>query len=152
MRGSRRSAALTEAGIPTGILIAPLMPGINDAPEQVERIIELADEAGATSIGGITLHLRPGVRDVFMDWLRGARPDLVERYERLYERRAYVRDSERWAIERPLREHDDGRPRGALRGPPREAAAGGVQPGRLEGDGGLVSSERERRPEPLQLF
>ena len=76
-------AALTDAGIPTGILIAPLMPGINDAPEQVERIIELAGEAGATSIGGITLHLRPGVREVFMDWLRGARPDLVERYERL---------------------------------------------------------------------
>src|SRR3954466_13157803 len=47
-------AELNRAGIPTGILIAPLMPGINDAPEQVERIIELATENGATGIGGIS--------------------------------------------------------------------------------------------------
>src|SRR5882724_13543714 len=51
-------AELNRAGIPTGVLIAPLMPGINDAPEQVERILELATEAGATHIGGIALHLR----------------------------------------------------------------------------------------------
>src|SRR5918998_5531623 len=63
-------AELNRAGIPTGILIAPLMPGINDAPEQVEEIIALATEAGATSIGGITLHLRGAVRTVFFDWLR----------------------------------------------------------------------------------
>ena len=50
------------AGIPTGILIAPLMPGINDAPEQVERIVELATEAGAVHIGGNTLFLRGSVQ------------------------------------------------------------------------------------------
>ena len=61
-RGSRRSKALNAAGIPTGILIAPLMPGINDAPEQVEAILALAADAGATSVGGITLHLRGEVR------------------------------------------------------------------------------------------
>ena len=77
-------AELNRAGIPTGVLIAPLMPGINDAPEQVERIIELATEAGATSVGGQTLFLRGAVRDVFFDWLRSHRPDLVPRYERLY--------------------------------------------------------------------
>ncbi|MFP5327976.1 MAG: radical SAM protein, partial [Acidimicrobiia bacterium] len=42
-------AELNAAGIRTGILIAPLMPGINDAPEQVAKIVELATEAGATS-------------------------------------------------------------------------------------------------------
>ncbi|MDQ4040942.1 MAG: radical SAM protein, partial [Actinomycetota bacterium] len=51
-------AELAQAGIPTGVLIAPLMPGINDSPEQVERILQLATEAGAGSISGITLHLR----------------------------------------------------------------------------------------------
>ena len=51
-------AELNRVGIPTGILIAPLMPGINDAPEQVERIVELATEAGARHIGGTTLFLR----------------------------------------------------------------------------------------------
>ncbi len=93
-------AALNRAGIPTGILIAPLMPGINDAPEQVEEIIALATEAGAVSIGGITLHLRGSVRGVFFDWLRGYRPDLVPRYERLYARGAYVKEAERRRIER----------------------------------------------------
>jgi len=34
------------------------MPGINDAPEQIEPLLEAAAEAGATSIGGIALHLR----------------------------------------------------------------------------------------------
>src|SRR5436305_12777707 len=83
-------AELTKAGIPTGILIAPLMPGINDAPEQVEKIIEIATEAGAVSIGGIALHLRGEVRDIFMDWLREHRPDLIPLYERLYARGAYA--------------------------------------------------------------
>ena len=92
-------AELNRAGIPTGILIAPLMPGINDAPEQVEEIIALAAEAGAAHIGGITLHLRGSVRKVFFDWLRGYRPDLVPRYERLYARGAYVADAERRRIE-----------------------------------------------------
>jgi DNA repair photolyase len=83
-------AELNRIGIPTGILIAPLMPGINDGPGQVERIIELADEAGATSIGGQALFLRGATKDVFFDWLRAKRPDLVERYEQLYRRGAYL--------------------------------------------------------------
>ena len=83
-------AELTRAGIPTGILIAPLMPGINDSPEQVERIVQIATEAGAVSIGGIALHLRGEVRQIFMDWLRAQRPDLVPRYEQLYRRSAYA--------------------------------------------------------------
>jgi DNA repair photolyase len=91
--------ALNRAGIPTGILIAPLMPGINDAPEQVEEIIALATEAGAAHIGGIPLHLRGSVRGVFLDWLRGYRPDLVPRYERLYARGAYLSDRERRRME-----------------------------------------------------
>ncbi len=91
---------LNRAGIPTGILIAPLIPGINDAPEQIERIIELATEAGAVSIGGQTLFLRGSVRGIFFDWLRSYRPDLVPRYERLYARGAYVPDRDRRAIER----------------------------------------------------
>jgi DNA repair photolyase len=92
--------AFNEAGIPSGVLIAPLMPGINDDPEQVEEIVELAREAGATFVNGIALHLRPGVREVFMSWLSAARPDLVSRYEELYERGAYARPEERKRIGR----------------------------------------------------
>ena len=96
-------AELNRAGIPTGILIAPLMPGINDSPKQVERLIELAEEAGATSIGGIALHLRKGVREVFMAWLETARPDLVPRYREMYRRGAYAPAEERKRIARMVR-------------------------------------------------
>ena len=83
-------AELNRAGIPTGILVAPLMPGINDDPRQVERILEAAGEAGAVGVSGIALHLRGEVRGIFMEWLRSYRPDLVERYEELYARGAYL--------------------------------------------------------------
>ncbi|HTU94767.1 MAG TPA: LAGLIDADG family homing endonuclease [Solirubrobacteraceae bacterium] len=88
-------AALTRAGIRTGILIAPLMPGINDDPAQVAKILELASEAGAAYISGIALHLRGEVRGVFMEWLAEHRPDLVERYRELYRRGAYAPQRER---------------------------------------------------------
>jgi DNA repair photolyase len=87
-------AELSRAGIPTGVLVAPLMPGINDDPRQVEEILELAAKAGARSVSGITLHLRGEVRGVFMDWLRSYRPDLVDYYEELYARGAYAPRSE----------------------------------------------------------
>jgi DNA repair photolyase len=86
---------LTSAGIRTGVLIAPLMPGINDSPEQVREIVRLATEAGADYITGIALHLRRGVREVFMEWLGEHRPELVEQYEQLYRRGAYMAPEER---------------------------------------------------------
>ena len=88
-------AELTRNGIRTGILVAPLMPGINDAPEQVAPILELAAEAGAAFVSGIALHLRGDVKGLFFDWLRDNRPDLIPLYERLYRRGAYLPTSER---------------------------------------------------------
>ncbi len=96
-------AELNRAGIPTGVLIAPLMPGINDAPHQIEPLLELAAQAGATNIGGTALHLRGEVRTVFMDWLRTQRPDLVPRYEELYRHRAYAPREERMRLARLVR-------------------------------------------------
>jgi DNA repair photolyase len=96
-------AELNAAGIPTGVLVAPLMPGINDSPKQVEAILQACADAGATSIGGIPLHLRGEVREVFMEWLRSYRPDLVARYEELYARGAYVPREESERIQRLLR-------------------------------------------------
>ncbi|MGA8352535.1 MAG: LAGLIDADG family homing endonuclease [Solirubrobacteraceae bacterium] len=88
-------AELNRAGIPTGVLIAPLMPGINDAPHQVEPLLEAAIAAGATSVGGIALHLRGEVKGLFMQWLSEQRPDLLARYEQLYRRGAYAPVAER---------------------------------------------------------
>ncbi len=103
-------AELNRAGIPTGVLIAPLMPGINDAPHQIEPLLEQATEAGARSIGGVALHLRGEVRDVFMGWLADQRPDLVDRYEKLYARGAYAPPEERKRLAGLVR-------RGSARGP-----------------------------------
>jgi DNA repair photolyase len=101
-------AELTRAGIRTGVLIAPLMPGINDAPEQVTRIVELATEAGAQYVSGIALHLRGEVRQVFMDWLAEHRSDLVDRYRDLYRRGAYAPTAERRRLARLVQGPDAG--------------------------------------------
>jgi DNA repair photolyase len=98
-------AELNRAGIPTGVLIAPLMPGINDAPHQLEPLLQGAIDAGARSIGGGALHLRGEVRDVFMEWLRTQRPDLVERYEALYRGGAYAPREERERLSGLVRRH-----------------------------------------------
>jgi DNA repair photolyase len=96
-------AELRRRGIQSGILIAPLMPGINDSPEQVEPIVARAREADATFLGGVALHLRGEVKDVYFGWLREKRPDLVPEYERLYGRRAYMRAEDRKRTTRALR-------------------------------------------------
>lgn len=84
-------AELRRRGIDSGVLIAPLMPGINDDPEQVRPIVDRAREAGATFLGGVALHLRDEVRDVFFAWLEAKRPDLLPKYEQLYANgRAYL--------------------------------------------------------------
>src|SRR5579862_1807356 len=88
-------AELTRAGIRTGILVAPLMPGVNDHPKQVEPILELAAQAGATYVTGIALHLRGEVRKLWFEWVREHRPDLITRYERLYRSGAYAPMQER---------------------------------------------------------
>lgn len=120
-------AELNRNGIPTGVLMAPLIPGINDAPEQVEKIVEIATEAGATYIGGQTLFLSTAVRKIFMAWLRDYRPDLVPRYERLYAKGSRLSPPERHKIEsaagapwlRPRSELDPyRRHRGGVRRPP----------------------------------
>jgi DNA repair photolyase len=96
-------AELRRRGIDSGILIAPLMPGINDTPEQVEPIVARAREAGATFLGGVALHLRGEVKDVFFGWLHAKRPDLVPEYERLYGNRAYMRPEDRQKTTRALK-------------------------------------------------
>ncbi len=97
-------AELRRAGIETGVLIAPLLPGINDSPAQVEELMGLLGEAGAQSIGGIGLHLRGEVRDIWFDWLRQYRPDLVAHYEELFGNgAAYMRKDERARLAKLIR-------------------------------------------------
>lgn len=122
---------LNDAGIPTGVMVAPIMPGINDDREQLGDVIDAAAAAGATHITAIILHLRPGVREVFMPWLRHWYPQLVARYESLYRTgsaapsyREALQRFVAWRRDQAWRRHGRPTPRG-----PRDAgvnAAGGT--------------------------
>jgi DNA repair photolyase len=96
-------AELRRRGIDSGVLIAPLMPGINDSPDQVQPIIDRARKANASFLGGVALHLRDEVKDVFFAWLEAKRPDLLPRYEKLYRDRAYMLPEQREQTTRAVR-------------------------------------------------
>ncbi len=80
---------LNDNGIPCGVMVAPVLPGISDRPDQLMDVVKAAVDAGATHITPILLHLRPVVREEYMAWLRESYPQLVVRYEELYADNAY---------------------------------------------------------------
>jgi DNA repair photolyase len=92
-------AKLNAAGIPCGVLMAPVLPGISDHPRQLRDVVRAAIDAGATHVSPILLHLRPGVREEFMPWLAEQYPDLVPRYEEMY-RKPYGPTADRDALGR----------------------------------------------------
>jgi DNA repair photolyase len=82
---------LNEAGIPCGVLMAPIIPFISDDEETMERTVRAIADAGATHVSPIVLHLRKGgAREWWMSWLSENRPELVPRYRELYEDKAYT--------------------------------------------------------------
>ena len=69
--------ALSTAGIPVGILMAPVIPGLTD--HEMPNIFAAAAEAGAISAGYVTLRLPYGVKDLFEDWLTRHFPERKEK-------------------------------------------------------------------------
>ena len=95
-RRIRAVEALNEAGIPCGVLMGPILPGLSDEPAQLEAVVTAALDAGAVSVGSVLLHLRAGVRDHYLSTLAATRPDLVARHQRLYpDGRSYAPANER---------------------------------------------------------
>jgi len=86
----RAVARLVEAGIKTGVGMAPVLPGISDRPEQLREVVKAAREAGATRVWANLLFLRPGTREHFLQHLAEDWPELVPRYRSLYRNRAYL--------------------------------------------------------------
>ena len=76
---------LVDAGISAGVAVAPILPGLSDRPDQIEAVIRAARDAGATHLWSGSLNLRPGTREHFLANLANDWPELVPRYERLYE-------------------------------------------------------------------
>ena len=64
---------LAEAGIPTSVMVAPIVPAINDA--EIERILDAAKAAGVSGAGYVLLRLPLEVRDLFKEWLMANFPD-----------------------------------------------------------------------------
>ena len=64
---------LSEAGIPTSVMVAPVIPAINDA--EIERILDAAHAAGAREAGYVLLRLPLEVRDLFREWVMENFPD-----------------------------------------------------------------------------
>ena len=68
---------LSQAGIPTRAMVAPIIPGLND--HEVPQILEAIHDAGAQGAGYVMLRLPFGVRPIFQDWLRTHRPLQADR-------------------------------------------------------------------------
>ena len=81
---------LVDAGIRTGVGMAPILPGLTDRPELLAEVVRAARAAGATGIWSNLLYLKPGTREHFLDALERDWPELLPEYERLYARRAYL--------------------------------------------------------------
>ena len=79
--------SLAEAGVPVGVMVAPVIPGLTD--HEVPAIVQAAADAGACAAGWTMLRLPHGVKELFEDWLEAHFPD---RRERVLHRIREVRD------------------------------------------------------------
>ncbi|HEY0639163.1 MAG TPA: intein-containing Rv2578c family radical SAM protein [Pseudonocardiaceae bacterium] len=119
-----------EAGLPCGVMVAPVLPGLSDGTEQLDGLLGEVADAGATSATVLALHLRPGAREWYRGWLAREHPELVPRYDALYAHGANAdRGYRAWLARRVgplLRRHGLHRPQGQVR--PAAAAAGAAGP------------------------
>jgi DNA repair photolyase len=75
---------LTDAGVPCGVFLAPILPGITDSVESLEAVAAAAKDHGAVSFGSAVLRLAPQVKEHYLGFVAATFPDLLPRYERAY--------------------------------------------------------------------
>jgi DNA repair photolyase len=78
------------AGIRTGVLVAPVLPGLTDDDEHLDEVLAACAATGVALASAIVLHVRPSIREHFMPWVKRSYPWLYPRYVELYGRRAYA--------------------------------------------------------------
>jgi DNA repair photolyase len=83
-------ARFADAGIRTGVLVAPILPGLTDDDEHLEEVVAACVEAGVSSAAPIALHVRASIRDYVLPWIGRTYPALVPLYRELYGSRAYA--------------------------------------------------------------
>jgi DNA repair photolyase len=86
----RAVRALSSAGIRVGVAVAPILPDMTDDAASLAAVVRAAADAGATHLWHSTLNLGTITRDAYFAFLAGSRPQLVERYERLFRRGRYA--------------------------------------------------------------
>jgi DNA repair photolyase len=92
---------LRDAGLTCGVMAMPILPWLTDGEEQLDALFASLSEAGATGVTVGALHLRPGTKEWFMQWLAREHPRLVGRYRRLYGTGAYApKDYRTWLARR----------------------------------------------------
>ena len=75
---------LTEAGVPCGVFLAPILPGISDSAASIDAVAGAAREHGAGSFGTSVLRLAPLVREHYLGFVAARFPALLPRYEQAY--------------------------------------------------------------------
>jgi DNA repair photolyase len=81
LRGVRR---LREAGIDVGVNVMPILPGITDAPEQLDSLVRQIAETGATHLSACALRLQSAARKRYLPFIAEEFPHLAERYAATY--------------------------------------------------------------------
>ncbi len=105
--------AAREAGLPVTVFLMPILPYLTDTRAHLDAALERVAAAGASAVMHTALHLRPGTKQWFMQWLGAEHPELVGRYEAMYKFSAYApKEYRKWLADkfRPLaRRHGLGR-------------------------------------------
>ncbi|GAA1563718.1 Rv2578c family radical SAM protein [Kribbella hippodromi] len=129
---------IRAAGLPCGVMVAPVLPWLTDSTDQLDHLFTQLSEAGATGVTTLLLHLRPGVKPWFMQWLSRDHPELVARYESLYAHGSYAAPSFRKSFESKLH--------------PLQAKHGftGAASHRSEPISGMHPTHAPRNPRPIQ--
>lgn len=82
--------AVRDAGLDCAVFLMPILPFLTDSRDHLERAVAAVKAAGGTSIVYSALHLKPGTKEWYFQWLEGVHPDLVERYRSMYARGTYA--------------------------------------------------------------
>lgn len=81
---------IRDAGIDCNVMAMPILPWLTDGDESLEALFSALAAAGASSVTAGALHLRPGAREWYGQWLARDYPQLVPKYRRLYNGGSYA--------------------------------------------------------------
>jgi DNA repair photolyase len=130
--------AAREHGLDCAVFMMPILPYLTDSRDHLDRALTQIAKSGATSVLYSALHLRPGVKAWFMQWLAQTHPDLVPRYRAMDSKGAYApKDYRTWLaakIKPLIRRHGldpSRRPQGAGRINRASSPTGGLIEGEL---------------------